>query len=198
MNRRQAIAAVGSAGLLPLTGCASVVPGTTLSDPTEERETDGETHLIYTRDGERLATLTVQPGRQRYAGSAGGQIPVDVSVWHRDRTKIERLTLGLRAPPGGPGVPARVALLTPQWKPHPSVQLYTDRRDGETVLGIDDTGEQGDGTVTFEFLLAGLEASTSELLVDAAVGLAEQGVLGRAYTLEGRTRVPLPDGDDAS
>ena len=59
-------------------------------------------------------------------------------------------------------------------------------------------GDQGDGTMTFEFALSGLEKSTSELFVDAAVGLTEQGVLGQNYSLEGRTRTPLPDSDDTS
>lgn len=184
--------------MLSVAGCTAIASQTTLSDPTIEQEDHGETHLTFNTDGERLAVITIQPGRRRYSGHGGDSTPVDIQIWHRDPTKIDSLKLRLRAPPSGVGPPAQVALTAPPWTPHPSIQLYTDRQDSSTIFEIDEMGDQGDGTMPFEFALSGLEKSTSELFVDAAVGLTEQGVLGQNYSLEGRTRTPLPDSDDTS
>lgn len=95
----------------------------TFATPTETREDDGETHLRFRAGGDQLAVLTVRPGRRRHTGSVGDVVPVDVSVAHRDGTTITGLRLGLRAPPGGAGPPARVALLTPFGTPRPALQL---------------------------------------------------------------------------
>ncbi|MFB6164350.1 MAG: hypothetical protein ABEJ31_04250 [Haloarculaceae archaeon] len=193
MKRRQLLAGAGVAGALSLAGC-SAARATTISDPRVEREDDGETHVHFDAGGEALTTLTVQPDG-RSAGAGGEQVPLDASIEHREGTELTSLELKLRAPPadGGAGVPARVALTAPQWQPHPSVQLYTDPDDGGGIVAIDDLGEQGQGTVTLELLLTGLAPSTAEVLVDATLGLAESGVLGDTYTVEGSTRVSLPE-----
>lgn len=191
MNRRTVLATIGGVSALSFAGCASVGGSTVLANPTEEVEADGETHLSFETDGDRLATLTVQPPNH---GSI--PIPVDVSIGHRETTTITDLEHNLRAPPGGSGVPAQIALTAPQWQPHPPVQLYNSQ-DGGTVLDIDDMDEQGEGTVSFEFFVAPVEDVPSELLVEATIGLTERGVLGRQYTARARTRVRLPtDGDE--
>lgn len=187
MNRRQFLATTGGAGLLSLAGWRSTQSQSTLDDPTVETEEDGETHLHFDRDGERLATLTVQPARQERDPT-----PVDVSLWHADPTEVTSLSVHLRAPPAGHEVPAEVSLTAPQWSPRPSVELYVDGQTGGTVFEIPDTGGQGEGTMTFEFLVDPVEGSPSSLHVDATADLAEPGVLGDAYTIEGTTRVPLP------
>lgn len=192
MDRRTFLSAAGGTGLLSLAGCTAIASQSTLDNPTVERENDGETHLVYKTDQEELATVTIQPGRERYTGSGDGSLPVDVSLWHRDETKIESLRLKLRAPPSGAGVPAQIALTAPAWNPHPSIQFYTDRDDGGMILEIDEMGEQGDGTITFEFILTALAESVSELRVDVTAQLTENSVRDKAYTIEGRTRVPLP------
>lgn len=167
----------------------------TLSNPTTEREDHGETHLLFQTDGDRVASFTVQPGRRRYSGPAGEQITLDVSCAHRDGTKITGLRLKLRTLPGGGPPPAQVSLTTPFGTPHPALQLYRDPQDLGTILDIPDAGEVGDGTLTLEFLLSSLEASTSELEVDATVELTEQGMTGTDYTLDALTLIQLPDSD---
>ena len=52
--------------------------------------------------------------------------------------------------------------------------------------------------MTFELAVWGLKKSTSDLVVNVTAGLAEQGVFGQDYRIEGRTRVPLPSADDTS
>lgn len=181
--------------MLSLAGCTAVASRSTLDDPTVERENDGETHLIYRTEQAELATVTIQPGKERYAGSGDGTLPVDVSLWHRDETTIESLRLKLRAPPSGTGVFPQIALTTPAWNPHPSIQFHTDRDDGGMILEIDEMGDQGDGTMTFEFILTTLPASVAELLVEVTAQLTGDSVLDDTYTLEGRTRVELPDNE---
>lgn len=75
----------------------------------------------------------------------------------------------------------------------PSIELYTDPDDISTILDTPDTGEQGDGNMTLDFLLTSVRDTTTELSVDAAVELSEGGVLEQNYRLEGLALVPLPD-----
>lgn len=192
MDRRTFLGAAGSTGLLSIAGCTAVASHSTLDDPEFEREEDGETHLRYSTDGNDLLTVTVQPGRQRQPADGDVTLPVDVSIWHRTETTIASLRLKLRAPPSGADVPAQIALTAPPWNPHPSIELYTDRRDGGTIMEIDDMSAQGDGTATFEFIVTALPASIDELLVDVSVSLDGEGIFDEDYTIEGRSRVPLP------
>jgi hypothetical protein len=196
MRRRDVLAAIGSVGVVATAGCSSV-GSTTITNPAEERSEDGDVNLNYrTESGENLATLTVMPGRQRYSGNRGMEVPVKIALTHGGATKIESVRFDLRAPPtstGGASVPAEVAFTTPFAKPHPSIELYTGPDDVSTILEIPDTGEQGDGTMVFDFLLTGVRDATTELSIDAGIELSEGGVLGQNYTLEGLALVPLPD-----
>lgn len=195
MNRRDVLAAVGSVGIVATAGCSSL-GSTTITNPDEEQTDDSDVNLNFrTESGEKVATITVIPGRQRYSGHSGTQIPVKIAITHGDATKVESVRLDLRAPPTstGAGSPAEVAFTSPFAKPHPSIELYTDPDDVSTILDIPEMGEQGDGNMVFDFLLTGVRDATTELSVDAAVELSEGGVLGQNYTLEGLALVPLPD-----
>lgn len=195
MQRREVLAVAGSIGVGASAGCLGLGSETTISNPAEFRAADGETTLQFQTDGgDEVGSLTIRPGTQRYSGHGGELVPVDVAITHRDGTAIDGLTLGLRAPPGGAGAPAEVALQTPFGTPHPSMDLYAAPDDGGTVLSIDEMGEQGDGTLVLKFLLTGLGVSTTELEVDATVELTSSGVFTQDYTLTGLTLVSLPDG----
>lgn len=191
MRRREALVAAGSVGIGITAGCLG--SPTTISTPQEEQADDGETTLQFEEDGTEVASLTVGPGRQRYSGAGGGQVPVDVAITHGEETTITGLTLTVRAPPSGAEPPAELALTTPFGTPHPPLELYADPDGAGTVLAIDEMGEQGDGNVVLQFLLTGLRDAVSELRVEVTVELATRGVLGRQYTLDGHTTVPLPD-----
>jgi hypothetical protein len=193
MNRRDVLATVGSVGVVATAGCTSV-GATTITDPDEERTDDGAVNLTFQMEsGQSVATLTVMPGRQRYLGHDGEQVPVKIAITHPEATTIGSVRLELRAPPSGAGVPAAVAFTTPFAKPHPSMELFTAPDDVSTVLAIPETGAQGDGTMLFDFLLTNLADGTAELAVDAKLQVTERGLLGEPYRLEGRTRVALPD-----
>lgn len=198
MQRRDVLAAVGTVGVMATAGCSSI-GSTTITNPEGERTDDGDINLNFrTEKGDQVATLTVTPGRQRYPGHGGAEIPIKTAITHGDATKIESVRLALRAPPSptGGGTPAAVAFTTPFAKPHPSIELYTGPDDSSTILDIQKTEEQGDGTMVFDFLLTGVRDATTELSVDAAIELSEGGVLGQNYSLEGLALIPLPDGTE--
>ena len=191
MKRRNFLAAAGSAGAAAMAGCSGL-GSETISNPSEEQESDGETTLTFQADnGDQVATLTIQPAKQQYSGKSGQQVPVDIAITHSEETTITDLTLSLRTPPSGTGV-SEIALETPFGTPHPSLDLFADE-DGASVLSIDDMGENGDGNVVFKFVMIGYGDINSELEVDAEIGLAETGFLNPDYTLNGLALVPLPD-----
>ncbi|WP_436902909.1 hypothetical protein [Halovenus halobia] len=192
MKRRAILAAAGSAGAVAMAGCARL-GSETISNPAEEQASDGETTLSFQADnGDQVASLTVRPAEQRFSGHGGQQIPVDIAITHPEETTITGLSLSLRAPPSGTGL-AEVAIETPFGAPNPSLELY-EADDGATALAIDDMGTSGDGTVLFKFLLLGVGDATSEVEVDAEIGLSETGMLSNEYTLKGLTLVSLPGG----
>lgn len=195
MNRRDALRAVGSVGVVAFAGCTRI-GSRTITNPDEELTDDGDVNLNFlTENGDKVATLTVMPGRQRYPGHAGAELPVKIAITHGKQTKIESLRLDLRAPasPTGAGAPAEIAFTTPFAQPHPSIKLYKNPDDVSTILDIPETGEQGEGNMVLDFLLLGLRDETVELAVDVAIEMKEKGALGRDYTLEGLSLVPLPE-----
>lgn len=195
MNRRDAPAAAGSVGVAAAAGCTGLGSATIANREKERADSVDVDPRFRTESGEEVATVAITPGRRRYAGHGGAEIPVKTAITHGEPTTIERVRLALRGPPTSTrgGVPAAVAFTTPFAKPHPAVELYTDPDDGSTVLEIPETDEQGDGTTVFDFLLTGVRDATTELSVDVAVELSESGVLRRSYALERPALVPLPD-----
>jgi hypothetical protein len=193
MERRQFLAGIGGGGLLSLAGCT--VPGTTstLSSPTREQEDDGDTHLYFESGDERLATLSVQPSHRRYRGTAGAEVPLVVSISHREATKISSIDLRFRVLSDEREVPAQLAVTMPQWTPRPSVEMYTtpDGRDSRFI--IDEMGAQGSGALLLEFLLQALGESARAVEFEASLGLQSEELLGRDYSLNGQTEVPLPE-----
>lgn len=192
MDRRHYLTAVSSFGAGTLAGCSMPRQSRTISNPTTEHEDDGETHLFFQTDANRIATLSVQPGREYYAGLGGSQLPVDISIAHADRTKITSLTLKLRTLPEGGKSPAEAALITPFGTPNPALELYTDPADGGTILSIPNAEDVGTGTVTLEFFLSSIDPSTTEMELDATIKLTEQDLLGTHYTLTSLTIISLP------
>lgn len=118
-----------------------------LDAPETVRE-DSETHLHFREGGERLATVTV-----RHRTASADRVPVGVHLWHRQGTRVESVGLELRSPPGGAGTPAPVYLEVPGGNPFPDLSYRTDRRNGATLVDIDDLGAQGEGTFSLAFLV---------------------------------------------
>ncbi len=193
MNRRGYLGAIASFGTAMLAGCS--VPGQshTLSNPTTERGTDGETRLFYQAEPSRIATVSILPGKERYSGPTGDQLSIDIKIEHTDGTNITGVMLKLRTLPAGGNPPADAALLPPFGTPHPAIDLYDDPDDGGTILSIPTAEAIGTGTVTLGFILSSIDPSTTEMAVEATIELTEMSVMGTDYVLSALTIIPLPN-----
>lgn len=193
MNRRQLLAGIGGGSLLSLAGCTAPGANSTLSSPIQEQEDDGETHLYFESGDQRVATLSIQPSGRRYRGSAGMEVPLGVSISHREATKISSIDFRFRVLTEERETPAQLAVTLPQWAPHPSVEMYTtpDGRDSKFV--IEEMGAQGSGGLLLEFVLQSLGASARAVEFEASLGLQAEQLFGQDYTLNGQTAVPLPE-----
>lgn len=184
MNRRRFLAASAAASALPLAGCAART--TALHDPDVRRE-DDETHLVY-RDGDARVAVVSYLRRQR-VGS-----PPPYGLWfhlgHEESTTVESLRVELDTAPARRPKPA-VYLQAPDGHPYPEMHYHTDAETGAAVVDIPDTGEQGSGSMSLEFLVAPLSAEPVTVVGDATVGLAGRRFVGETYELTGRAEFEL-------
>ncbi|MFB6093939.1 MAG: hypothetical protein ABEJ77_03245 [Halanaeroarchaeum sp.] len=180
MDRRTYLASLGTAGAAAVAGFAGVGT-TTLDDPTVRHEGD-EVHLLYRRDGDRIAAISVQ-----YGPVAGGPpYRMRLSLWHAGETRVSDLGLLLwnrdaTAPPPAIYLAAPAGNL-------PSVDF---RRGEDRARGffVPDLGEGGSGTVTLEWYLRPYEDPPIGLWIETEASLAT-GRLGR-YALEGTAAVTI-------
>lgn len=187
MTRRRRFLAAAGATLLAPSGCLGVRSGPgSLGTPREESDADGrEKHLVFARDGERQAVVSIM---QRLRPRAPDRrIPFRLHVWHREGLSIDRLHYRLRAPPHGTGVPADVYLKVPDGGPWPPFDL---RRDDElwTVVEVDEIGRLGDGSLGLDVVVDPGGRPVEELAVRAEVEFGESGIVSRSYRAEATTR----------
>lgn len=184
MDRRRFLAASVAASALPLAGCAA--RRTTLRDPEIERE-DEETHLVYRDGGVRVAVVSYM-SRQR-VGS-----PPPYGLWfhvgHDESTSVESLRVELDTAPARRPKPA-VYLQAPDGHPYPEMHYHTDAETGAAVVDVPDTGEQGSGSMSLEFLVAPLSAEPVTVVGDATVELSGRRFVGETYELSDRVEFEL-------
>lgn len=184
MDRRRFLAAAAAAGALPLAGCAA--RETTLVDPELRRE-DDEVHLIYRDGDDRVAEVSYMQ-RQR-VGS-----PPPYGLWfhvgHGEATTVDALGVELDTAPGARPKP-HVYLRTPQGDPYPDIHYHTDPESGTAVVDVPDTGRQGSGSVSLEFLVAPLSEESITVVGAATVALSGRRFVGRRYELSDRVEFEL-------
>lgn len=184
MDRRRFLAAGAAAGALPLAGCAA--RETTLHSP-EERTEDDETHLVYREDGDRVATVSYL-GRQRVAS------PPPYGLWvhlgHEESTTVDALRVELDTAPGRRPKPA-VYLQTPEGHPYPEMHYRTDADTGAAVVDVPDTGSQGAGSMSLEFLVAPLSGEPVTVAGRTTATLSGRRFVGRRYELDDRVEFEL-------
>lgn len=143
MERRTYLAALGTAGVGAFAGCSVPSSTTRMTDPTV-REEDGETHLVYRDDDGRVSTTTVQYGPTTDQGS----IRMQLSVWHREGTTVEDLTVTVRT--RDPPTPAPEVYLAAPSGEFPPIHFSRDEeRDGRR-FAVPDIERVGEGTVTID------------------------------------------------
>jgi hypothetical protein len=177
MDRRRALVTIGSALSLPLAGCVvggePVVGSTALSGP--RRRSDGaETHLVFSRESETVATISfLGRGFDREDGVARFRL----SVSHDADLRAERLRYRIRAPAGDLATAVDLHLQRPAGTPWPPITFRRDDGQSRTLVEVEDLGRQGVGTVTLDFLAeTAAEVDGFDLAVDALVTFSGFGV----------------------
>lgn len=189
MDRRRFLLSVGIGGAISLSGCIGPFSNEELPQPSID-EGENEVNMVFERDNERIMTVSVQfiEGYREESNS----VPLKVTFWHKEQTKIEDIWLKLRSPPTRSGVPNEIYMLTPDGNPFPEIEFYKDSNDLGTILDTGSIGEIGQGSITLDFLLKPLnQTQTINLYIETEVTLSENGILGNKYTGTGQTTTPI-------
>lgn len=195
ISRRRAIRA-GALGLgATLAGCSGPAHlGTTDLTELERNDEDGDTHFTFRRGGDDYLTLSVQ--YRGYRPSVD-QLHVRLSTWHRDGTRLDSLRYHLFRADQAQEF-SEFYLRTPGGSPFPEMTFQRDS-DGRGVhLEVPDLDFQGQGTVSFDFIIEpdrSTDAPESFVLgIGAGFRLAETNPLGRNFNASVSQDVELPVG----
>ena len=189
MQRREFIAALGAAGIVGTAGCGAVRGEVTLSAPSTQEDGPGRRSLEWSSDGESVANFGA-------TGSVGsGIVDLSTELSHRDGTDVNRIELRVRMPDADSA--ADVAVVSPvegDSSSPPSVALYTPDDATGTVIEVTDLDDLADETIsTLDLIVKPNDETATELAIDATIELAEGGVLGDDYTLNGNLELSFPD-----
>lgn len=113
-----------------------------------------------------------------------------MTVSHSRSTTIDDVRIELDTAPGERPKPD-VYLRTPEARPYPEVHYHTDVETGAAVLDVPDTGGQGNGTMTFQFLVAPLSEERVEVVGETSVTQTGRRFVGRPDDLSDRTEFEL-------
>lgn len=189
MDRRQFLATATAASALPLAGCSTVGVGTTdLGEPATKRDR-GDVHLVFSRNDRRLLSFSVMP--RGHAGVTDG-VPLEIDAWHARDTRLDSFRVVVRAPAEGNDPPTNVYLQTPWFGDGRSLEFHRGDDLRSTVVAADDLGEDGDATLSMEFLLDAVGGfQTLPVAVSGEFEFSETGTLGRTYRAQGATTVEV-------
>lgn len=194
ISRREALHA-GVLGIgATLAGCAGPAHlGTTDLTDLRRNDEDGETHFTFRRAGKDYLTLSVQY-HQGYRSSVN-QLPVRLSTWHRDGTRLNSLRYHLFRGDRGQEF-SEFYLQTPGGKPFPEMTFQRDMNGNGIHLEIPDLDFQGSGTVSLDFIIEPDRSNDASgpfvLGIEAGFGLAETSPLGRDFNAGVSQEVELP------
>lgn len=194
ISRRNALRA-GALGLgATLAGCSGPAHlGTTDLTDLGRNDEDGETHFTFRRGGEDYLTLSVQY-HQGYRQSVN-QLPVRLSTWHRDGTRLNSLRYHLFRADRAQEF-SEFYLQTPGGKPFPEMTFQRDRNGRGIHLEVPDLDFQGRGTVSLDFIIEPDRPNDASgpftLGIEAGFRLAETSPLGRDFKADLLQDVELP------
>ncbi|WP_254280676.1 hypothetical protein [Haloarcula marina] len=183
ISRRKALSVGGLALGSALAGCAGPAHlGTTELTNPERNEEDGETHFTFRRDGDDYLTLSVL-SQEDYRSSVN-QLPIRLSVSHRDGTVLNSLTYHLYRADRDQEF-SEFYLRTPGGAPFPEMTFQRDSNGRGIRLAVPDLDFQGSGTVSFDFIIEPDRPAESTgpfvLGLNAEFRLSETSPLGRDF-----------------
>lgn len=185
MNRR-AFLTTGLAGAgLATAGCSSLL-GSTVALSVEDsgpQDEGREKYLICRHDGQRIAAVGFD--QREVQQSPTDRFKFRVSTSHDD-SKIESFRFDLRAPMTSVDPPAEVYLASPAGGVWPDI-TFEDVENRWTRIALDDTGDLGEGTLSFDTIIDPNTVPVSEVGVRVEMELSSTESR-RTYTLDTQTQ----------
>jgi hypothetical protein len=163
----------------------------TLTDYEEVIE-NGEKHVVFYEDGDRILTFSFMYHDDYERKMYGRLIPLELAASHREGTHIDSMRIEIQLPKPALEHPGKVYLKTPEGSPYPHIHLQKED-DFDIILNIPDMGVQGEGTVTFDFLVKPLweVENKPSFTVDVEAKLSENGVFGKNYAVRCQTEIEI-------
>lgn len=180
MRRRQFLAATTGTGLSTLAGCVDLGrEPTSLGSPSEETEKQGlEKHLVFTHESDDFVVITLD--RRLKSQYPDRLVPIRFHVWHRAEVSVDRLLFKIRSPNHPTHLPGSVYVAIPDGGPWPKFDLRK-AEDSWTIIGVDDIGTLGDGSMTLDLIIDPIGETLETLAVETEVDLFESGILQSRY-----------------
>lgn len=185
---RRAFLAAGATGVAVVTaGCSGLRGTTNLVNPAVETQDDGrEKYLTYRHDDERVVTVGFD--QRTVPATPTDQFGFRITVPHSRNTKIESFRFDLRAPRSSIDPPADVYLESPSGGLWPDL-TFREVENRWTRIALADTGELGEGTMSFDLMIAPHSVPATEVGIRAELELSNS-----ASVLNGRYRVDTSTG----
>lgn len=185
---RRAFLAAGVTGVGVVTaGCSGLGGTTNLVNPAVETQDDGrEKYLTYRHDDERVVTVGFD--QRTVPATPTDQFGFRITVPHSRNTEIESFRFDLRAPRSSIDPPADVYLESPSGGLWPDL-TFREVENRWTRIALADTGELGEGTMSFDLMIAPHSVPATEVGIRAELELSNS-----ASVLNGRYRVDTSTG----
>lgn len=188
MQRRNFLAAVGTASAVGIAGCGAIQSETTLSEPTLNEDSPQRRHIEWLSDDESVGELGIDGSR------SSGIIDLSTEINHREDTTVESIRLRVWMPETDSA--AKVAVVSPvegDSSPPPALALYTPDRAPGTVIEITDLDDLKDETIsTLNLMVRPATETATTLKFDSTIELAGGGMLSSDYTLTGQLQLDFP------
>lgn len=187
MQRRDFLAAVGTAGVAGIAGCGAIPSETTLSEPTLTKDSPQRRHIEWLSDGESIGELGID------GSLSSGVIDLSTEINHQGGD-VESIRLRVWMPETDSA--AKVAVVSPvegDSSPPPALALYTPDRAPGTVIEITDLDDLRDETIsTLDLMVRPPTETATTLTFDSTIELAGGGVFSTDYTLTGQLQLEFP------
>jgi len=191
MDRRSYLGALASAGAIATAGCSGLGGSETLTEPSVHTDSPSRRSVHFSSGGEEIGSFGAD------GSVSNGLIHLDTELWHRTGTTVQSIRLTVWMPSETNAGRETVALAAPvqgDSSPPPEITLSVDRQHSGAVVEITDLDDLRDETISTITLLVDPRSNPSTTVaIDAEIEIAESGLAGTDYTLDGRLDLDVPD-----